>query len=62
MSTALGRERELRTGVSLRSAPSNELEEDEGRQEVDASLLQKLQRELDAMHAQVRFCGTKETF
>lgn len=54
MSAALGRERELRTGVSLRRGPPGELEEDKVRQEVDDSLLEKLQRELDEKHAQVR--------
>ncbi|XP_029700863.1 A-kinase anchor protein 9 isoform X4 [Takifugu rubripes] len=53
MSTALGRERELRTGVSSRSGPSSELGEDTAGQEVDGSLLEKLQRELDDKHAQV---------
>lgn len=62
MSTALGRERELRTGVSLRSAPSSELEEDKASQEVEGSLLEKLQRELDDKHAQVRLCVVEECF
>lgn len=62
MSTALGRERELRTGVSLRSGPSSELEEDKAGQEVDGSLLEKLQRELDDKHAQVRLCVIRESF
>lgn len=62
MSTALGRERELRTGISLRSGPSSELEEDKARQEEwDGSLLEKLQRELDDKHVQVRLCGIKES-
>lgn len=61
MSTALGRERELRTGISLRSGPSSELEVDKARQEVDASLLEKLRRELDDKHVQVRLCGIRES-
>lgn len=56
MSSALGRERELRTGVSLRSSPSSELREDTVSRDVDGSLLEKLQRELDDKHAQVWFC------
>lgn len=55
MSTALGRERELRTGVSSRSGPSSQLGEDKASQDVDGSLLEKLQRELDDKHAQVWF-------
>lgn len=62
MSTALGRERELRTGVSMRSGSSVELEEDKATQQVDGSLLEKLQRELDDKHVQVRLCATKERF
>lgn len=53
MSTALGRERELRTGVS---------EEDKTSQEVDGSLLEKLQRELDDKHAQVCLCAFKKVY
>lgn len=53
MSTALGRERELRMGVSPASGPSSEVEEDKRRQEEEVSLLEKLQHELDDKHAQV---------
>lgn len=62
MSTALGRERALRTGVSSRSGPPSEREEDEASREVDDSLLGKLQRELDDKHAQVCLCVIKESF
>lgn len=61
-SAALGRERELRTSVSSRSAPSGELGETKASQEEDSSLLEKLQRELDDKHAQVRLCVIKESF
>lgn len=55
MSTALGRERELRRGVSSDSGPSSEqrVEEDRGGLHEEGSLLQRLQRELDDKHAQV---------
>lgn len=53
MSTALVRERELRTGVSSDSGPSNEVEEDGRGLEEEGSLLERLQRELDDKHAQV---------
>lgn len=60
MNTALGREREVRLG---RRAPSSELEEDKtGSHEVDGSLLEKLQRELDDKHAQVRLHHQEESF
>lgn len=55
MSAALGRERELRTGVSSESGPSNEVEEDARRLEEEGSLLERLQRELDDKHALVWF-------
>lgn len=57
MSTALGRERELRTGVSTDSGPCNEqrVEEDRRSLEEEGSLLERLQRELDDKHAQVGF-------
>lgn len=58
MSAALGRERELRTGVSSESGPSNEVEEDKRKLEEEGSLLERLQRELDDKHAQVcLFCA-----
>lgn len=53
MSAALGRERELRTGVPPASGPSRDVEEDKRRQEEEVSLLEKLQQELDDKHAQV---------
>lgn len=55
MSTALGRERELRTGVSSDGRPSDEqrVEEDRSGLEEEGSLLERLQRELDDKHAQV---------
>uniref|UniRef100_A0A8P4KIH0 Pericentrin/AKAP-450 centrosomal targeting domain-containing protein n=1 Tax=Dicentrarchus labrax TaxID=13489 RepID=A0A8P4KIH0_DICLA len=56
MSTALGRERELRTGaVSLDSGTSNEqrVEGDWRGPEEDRSLLERLQRDMDDKHAQV---------
>ncbi|XP_068431052.1 A-kinase anchor protein 9 isoform X3 [Clinocottus analis] len=55
MSTALGRERELRTGVSSDSGPTSEqrVEEDRTGPHEDVSLLERLQRELDDKHAQV---------
>ncbi|XP_029919471.1 A-kinase anchor protein 9 isoform X2 [Myripristis murdjan] len=56
MSSALGRERELRTGVTSDGRPSNEeeeVEEDSTRLEEEGSLLERLQRELDEKHAQV---------
>ncbi|XP_034401671.1 A-kinase anchor protein 9 isoform X4 [Cyclopterus lumpus] len=55
MSTALGRERELRTGVSSDSGSSSEqrVEEDRGGHHEEGSLLERLQRELDDKHAQV---------
>lgn len=56
MSAALGRERELRTGVSLRSGLSSDLGDDKTGQGVDGSLLEKLQRDLDDKHAQVCLC------
>lgn len=54
MSAALGRERELRSGVSSDSRPSNEERvQDDGRSLEEGSLLERLQRELDDKHAQV---------
>ncbi|KAM8840712.1 A-kinase anchor protein 9 isoform 3-T3 [Spinachia spinachia] len=55
MSSALGRERELRTGASSDSGPSSEQRVDEDRRELDmeGSLLVRLQRQLDDKHAQV---------
>ncbi|XP_054461660.1 A-kinase anchor protein 9 isoform X3 [Anoplopoma fimbria] len=55
MSTALGRERELRTGVSSDSGPSSEQREEEDGRRLDeeGSLLERLQRELDDKHTQV---------
>ncbi|MED6273439.1 hypothetical protein CHARACLAT_006373 [Characodon lateralis] len=50
MSSALGRERELRTGVFSDGAPSNE--EDGREPEAEGSLLERLQRELDDKHTQ----------
>lgn len=55
MSAALGRERELRTGVSSESGPSGEVEEDKRRIKEEGSLLERLQQELDDKHAQVCF-------
>lgn len=55
MSAALGRERELRTGVSAGTAPSDEAEEEKRRQEEEGGLLERLQRELDDKHTQVCF-------
>lgn len=51
MSTALGRERELRAGVS----PDGEeqAEEERSGQEEEGNLLSRLQRELDDKHTQV---------
>ncbi|XP_045915257.1 A-kinase anchor protein 9 isoform X4 [Micropterus dolomieu] len=51
MSTALGRERELRMGVCSDGSPSNG--EDRGGLEEEGSLLERLQRELDDKHVQV---------
>lgn len=55
MSTALGRERELRTGASSDGGPSSEQRGKEERRglEEEGSLLERLQRELDDKHAQV---------
>lgn len=55
MSTALGRERELRTAVSSDGGPSSEqrVEEDGRGVNAEGSLLERLQRELDDKHAQV---------
>lgn len=55
MSTALGRERELRMGVSSDGGPSDErrIEEEGTGLEEEGSLLERLQRELDDKHAQV---------
>lgn len=55
MTTALGRERELRTGASSDGGPSSEqqVEEDRRGLEEEGSLLERLQRELDDKHAQV---------
>ncbi|XP_047239649.1 A-kinase anchor protein 9 isoform X2 [Girardinichthys multiradiatus] len=55
MSSALGRERELRTGVFSDGAPSNEesAHEDGREPEAEGSLLERLQRELDDKHTQV---------
>lgn len=57
MSSALGRERELRRGGSSDSGPTSAErgEEDRGGTEEDGNLLERLQRELDDKHAQV--CG-----
>ncbi|MEQ2232116.1 hypothetical protein ILYODFUR_007925, partial [Ilyodon furcidens] len=54
MSSALGRERELRTGVFSDGAPSNEesAHEDGREPEAEGSLLERLQRELDDKHTQ----------
>lgn len=52
MSAALVRERELRTGGSSESGPSNEEQVQRGHKE-EGSLLERLQRELDDKHAQV---------
>lgn len=55
MGSALGRERELRTGASSDGGPSSEQRVDEDRRELDKeeSLLARLQRQLDDKHAQV---------
>ncbi|KAM6903836.1 A-kinase anchor protein 9 [Lycodopsis pacificus] len=55
MCTALGRERELRTGVSSDGGPSSEQRDEVDRRGLDeeGSLLERLQRELDDKHAQV---------
>ncbi|XP_060916005.1 A-kinase anchor protein 9 isoform X1 [Labrus mixtus] len=53
MSTALGRERELRTGVSSDSGASNEAGEERKGLEEEGGLLERLQKELDDKHAQV---------
>ncbi|XP_062414443.1 A-kinase anchor protein 9 isoform X2 [Pungitius pungitius] len=55
MSSALGRERELRTGAASDGGPSSEQRLDEDRRELDkeGSLLERLQRQLDDKHAQV---------
>lgn len=55
MSSALGRERELRKGVSTDGAPSDEAEEEKRSLEEEGSLLERLQRELDDKHTQVCF-------
>ncbi|XP_074543123.1 A-kinase anchor protein 9 isoform X2 [Halichoeres trimaculatus] len=51
MSAALGREKELRTGVCTDSGPSEK--EERRRPEEEGRLLERLQRELDEKHAQV---------
>lgn len=55
ISTALKRERQLRTGVSSDGGPSSEQQVEEGRTGLNEgeSLLERLQRELDDKHAQV---------
>lgn len=53
MVSALGRERELRTGISADSDPSNEKRASENGGSLEGSLLEKLQRELDDKHGQV---------
>ena len=55
MSSALGRERELRTSVASERVSSNEewVEKDRSGVEEEGSLLERLQRELDNKHAQV---------
>ncbi|KAM3596676.1 uncharacterized protein V6R79_018870 [Siganus canaliculatus] len=53
MSTALGRERELRTGAPSDHCSTQEVESDRRRPEEEESLLERLQRELDDKHAQV---------
>ncbi|XP_056154299.1 A-kinase anchor protein 9 [Lampris incognitus] len=55
MSSVLGRERELRTGISSEGGPSQKdgAEEDEGKLEKEGGILERLQRELDEKHAQV---------
>lgn len=55
MSAALGRERELRTGVSTDSTPSDEAEEEKRRLEEEGGLLERMQRELDDKHTQAGF-------
>ena len=56
MSTALERERELRRGVSSDSGPSNDQREEQDQRGLmeEGSLLERLQRELDDKHAQVK--------
>ncbi|KAM6899994.1 LOW QUALITY PROTEIN: A-kinase anchor protein 9 [Xenentodon cancila] len=49
--SALGREREMRTGISSDTSPSNERQASETEEE--GSLLERLQRELDDKHVQV---------
>lgn len=55
ISSALGRERELRTGASFDNSSSNEPNAEKERMEAeeDGSLLDRLQKELDDKHAQV---------
>ncbi|KAM9386311.1 A-kinase anchor protein 9 isoform 2-T2 [Pholidichthys leucotaenia] len=55
MSSALGRERERRTGVSSDRGPADDEQgQEDGRSpEEEGSLLERLQRELDDKHAQV---------
>ncbi|KAM4631015.1 A-kinase anchor protein 9 isoform 1-T1 [Polymixia lowei] len=55
MSTALGRERELRMGVSSEGGSSHQEggEEDRGGPEEERTVLERLQRELDGKHTQV---------
>lgn len=55
MSSALGRERDLRTGISSDSVPANEeqVQKDGRTLEEGGSLLERLKRELDDKHAQV---------
>lgn len=57
MSSALGRERELRTSISSDGGRSSEVgaHEDRREPEREGSLLERLQRELDDKHTQVRF-------
>uniref|UniRef100_A0A3Q1JLZ9 A kinase (PRKA) anchor protein 9 n=1 Tax=Anabas testudineus TaxID=64144 RepID=A0A3Q1JLZ9_ANATE len=60
MSIALGRQRELQTGVSTNSGSSNEEHVEDGgrRREEGGSLLERLQKELDDKHAQVDWMDT----
>lgn len=56
VSAALGQEKERRAGaIPPERRPSGAQEEDEERMEEEESLLERLQRELDHKHAQVRF-------
>ena len=59
MSSALGRERELRTSITSEHVSSNEerVEKDSSGVKEEGSLLERLQRELDNKHAQVGCSG-----